>query len=488
MSLWLNALGASVRFHDVNGVRTRCLEAGEGQAVLLLHGIGGHVEAFAKNVVPLAQRYRVIAVDMLGHGMTDKPDGDYMPPDYAAHILALMDTLGIARAHIVGESLGSWVAYWMIQAAPSRVLSWTCCVGAGLQVDGFDNLRSPGVAELRKRSSQASAAPTRDSIRARLEWLFHEPGRFVSDELVETRLRFWSNPDMLRIQPMIAGIMDPERGGSSTSPPNGSSASPRRRTSSDRIQSHHALAGGRDGQPACPGIAPGHHAELRTLAAVRGSGRLPPAPARLPGLGRRGRRLHAGFLNERPIMLLQSLGYVGVETTRLDEWRVFGPRIMGLEVADATASSLAFRMDDRKQRILVDQGSADGAVFYGWRSPTATRWNGSPPGWTGPASGWRPCRGRRPTDARWGAACASSIRRATAMKPFAIPRWRIAHSGPAAPCRAFAPVRWAWAMSCSWRNASKTCFLLCRRARIPPERLHAASLQGLFLPHQRAAP
>ena len=64
----------------------------------------------------------------------------------------------------------------MIQAAPSRVLSWTCCVGAGLQVDGFDNLRSPGVAELRKRSSQASAAPTRDSIRARLEWLFHEPG------------------------------------------------------------------------------------------------------------------------------------------------------------------------------------------------------------------------------------------------------------------------------------------------------------------------
>ena len=96
-------------------------------------------------------------------------------------------------------------------------------------------------------------------------------------------------------------------------------------------------------------------------------------------------------------MLLQSLGYVGVETTRLDEWRAFGPRIMGLEVADATASSLAFRMDDRKQRILVDQGSADGAVFYGWRSPTATRWNGSPPGWTGPASGWRPCRGRRPT-------------------------------------------------------------------------------------------
>jgi 2,3-dihydroxybiphenyl 1,2-dioxygenase len=65
-------------------------------------------------------------------------------------------------------------------------------------------------------------------------------------------------------------------------------------------------------------------------------------------------------------MLLQSLGYVGVETTRLDEWRAFGPRIMGLEVADATTSSLAFRMDDRKQRILVDQGSADGAVFYGW--------------------------------------------------------------------------------------------------------------------------
>lgn len=213
MTLWLNALGASVRFYDAGGVRTRCLEAGEGEAVLLLHGIGGHAEAFIKNVVPLSDRYRVIAADMLGHGLTDKPDGDYMPPDYAAHILYLMDAMGIERAHIVGESLGSWATYWMIQAAPQRILSWTCCVGAGLQVGEFDNLRSAGVRELSKRSSQAAGIPTRESIRSRLEWLFHEPQRFVSDELVETRLRFWSNPEMLRIQPMIAGILDPERGG-----------------------------------------------------------------------------------------------------------------------------------------------------------------------------------------------------------------------------------------------------------------------------------
>ena len=366
MSLWLNALGASVRFHDVNGVRTRCLEAGEGQPVLLLHGIGGHVEAFAKNVVPLAQRYRVIAVDMLGHGMTDKPDGDYMPPDYAAHILALMDTLGIARAHIVGESLGSWVAYWMIQAAPERVLSWTCCVGAGLQVDGFDNLRSPGVAELRRRSSQASAVPTRDSIRARLEWLFHEPERFVSDELVETRLRFWSNPAMLRIQPMIAGIMDPERGGSSTSPPNGSSASPRRRTSSGP-NSIPPRPGRRPRRPAgmsgdrawtsCRTADTGRSTRIPTASTSVCSAswtRSPPAP------------IPRQLLERKADHAIAKPGLCRVETTRLDEWRAFGPRIMGLEVADATASSLAFRMDDRKQRILVDQGSADGAVFYGW--------------------------------------------------------------------------------------------------------------------------
>ena len=157
-------------------------------------------------------------------------------------------------------------------------------------------------------------------------------------------------------------------------------------------------------------------------------------------------------------MLLQSLGYVGVETTRLDEWRVFGPRIMGLEVADATASSLAFRMDDRKQRILVDQGSADGAVFYGWEvadgdalERLAARLD---------RAGVRvEAMSRAAADRRQvGRGLCFLDPSGNRHEAFCDPALADRAFRPAAPCRAFAPVRWAWAMSCSWRNASKTCF------------------------------
>jgi len=52
-SLWLDLLGAEVRYYDAAGVRTRSIECGAGETVIMLHGIGGHAEAFARNVVRL---------------------------------------------------------------------------------------------------------------------------------------------------------------------------------------------------------------------------------------------------------------------------------------------------------------------------------------------------------------------------------------------------------------------------------------------------
>ena len=168
-------------------------------------------------------------------------------------------------------------------------------------------------------------------------------------------------------------------------------------------------------------------------------------------------------------MLLQSLGYVGGETTRLDEWRVFGPRIMGLEVADATASSLAFRT------------TASSASWWTRAAPTAPSsrlggrrrrraGNGSPPGWTAGVRVEAIAGGGRPTPGGRGLCFLDPS--GNRHEAFAIPRWRIAHSGPAAPCRAFAPVRWAWAMSCSWRNASKTFYVDVLEFRLSDYMLH----------------
>jgi len=65
-------------------------------------------------------------------------------------------------------------------------------------------------------------------------------------------------------------------------------------------------------------------------------------------------------------MGVQALGYLGVKSSSLEDWSSFGPRLLGLQRIDKSASSIAFRMDDRKQRIVVDRDSGDGIGFFGW--------------------------------------------------------------------------------------------------------------------------
>jgi 2,3-dihydroxybiphenyl 1,2-dioxygenase len=63
---------------------------------------------------------------------------------------------------------------------------------------------------------------------------------------------------------------------------------------------------------------------------------------------------------------VQALGYVGFGSADLDGWRQFGTGLVGLQAVERSASLLAFRMDDRKQRIVIDRSLPDGARFFGW--------------------------------------------------------------------------------------------------------------------------
>jgi 2,3-dihydroxybiphenyl 1,2-dioxygenase len=65
-------------------------------------------------------------------------------------------------------------------------------------------------------------------------------------------------------------------------------------------------------------------------------------------------------------MPLQALGYVGFGSSALDDWRQFGTRLVGLQAVERSPSLLAFRMDDRKQRIVVDRAMPEGERFFGW--------------------------------------------------------------------------------------------------------------------------
>jgi pimeloyl-ACP methyl ester carboxylesterase len=101
------------------------LEAGRGDPVLLLHGLGATKASFLPTLFALADRHRVIAPDLLGHGDTAKPYVRYDAQTFARFTLDLMDALEIDRAHLIGNSMGGRISLEVAMHAPDRVRSLT---------------------------------------------------------------------------------------------------------------------------------------------------------------------------------------------------------------------------------------------------------------------------------------------------------------------------------------------------------------------------
>lgn len=211
-SIWLDLMGAEVRFLGTR-YRTRVIEAGEGPALLLVHGVGGHAEAWSRNVMRLARSFRVLAIDLLWHGYSAKPayvDGEDIPA-YADQIIDLLDSEGIKRAHLEGESLGGWIGLWMALNNADRLDRLVLNTTAGIKF-------APGVVPerpkegreaLAARSLQAISAPTAETIRKRLEWLMAAPDR-VTDELLDVRLKLYSDP---AVQASLRSVFENAFGG-----------------------------------------------------------------------------------------------------------------------------------------------------------------------------------------------------------------------------------------------------------------------------------
>jgi 2-hydroxy-6-oxonona-2,4-dienedioate hydrolase len=183
----LAGLSYSIRTVDIGQWSTRVLECGEGTPLILMHGTGGHLEAYARNLRALAARYRVIAYDYPGHGWSTVATDDLEIDSYVEHLLALMDALGLRRAHLSGESLGGWVAIKVAARHPDRVGRLVLNTPGG-------TMATPEVMERIRSLSQAAADdPSEERIRARLEWLMADP-RTVTDELVAIRRGIYQRP------------------------------------------------------------------------------------------------------------------------------------------------------------------------------------------------------------------------------------------------------------------------------------------------------
>lgn len=166
---------------EAGGVRTNYHDQGQGEAVLLIHGSGPGVSAWANwrlGIPALAQRFRVIAPDMAGFGFSERrPDAVYDLDHWVAQALGLLDALGIERAHVVGNSFGGALALALAIRHPGRVgrLVLMGSVGVPFAItEGLDAVwgYTPSLANMKK-----------------LIDLFAWNRALVTDELAELRYR-----------------------------------------------------------------------------------------------------------------------------------------------------------------------------------------------------------------------------------------------------------------------------------------------------------
>lgn len=109
-----------IKTASVNGHRIAYLDEGQGPPLILIHGYGGSMWQWEYQQT-LAAHFRVITPDLIGSGLSDKPDLDYRPEDLIESVRGLMDALGLSTASLVGNSMGAGVAIGMALTHPQRV-------------------------------------------------------------------------------------------------------------------------------------------------------------------------------------------------------------------------------------------------------------------------------------------------------------------------------------------------------------------------------
>ncbi len=210
MSLWLDMVGCEVRYIQTASFgRIRIAEAGPKDApvIMFLHGIGGHLEAYCKNILPLSEQFHVIAFDFVGHAMSERKVMEYTPLVLAEQTCELMDAMKIERAHLSGESLGGWVAGFVALNHPERVQKVMFNTGAGIPI--VSDQGRADLADLAARSKKAAGiAPNFDAVKHRIEWLIHPDNHhLVTDELVNLRLQFYLMPEGREVTPLVNQMM-----------------------------------------------------------------------------------------------------------------------------------------------------------------------------------------------------------------------------------------------------------------------------------------
>ncbi|WP_375741407.1 alpha/beta fold hydrolase [Pseudomonas boanensis] len=186
-------------FLQIGDYRVNYHDQGSGQPILLIHGSGPGVTAWAnwRGVIPaLAQRARVIAPDMLGFGYTQCPAGRALDPDaWVGQLIGLLDALDIAQVSVVGNSFGGAIALALAHRHPERVRRLVLMGAVGVSFPMSEGLNKvwgyqPSIAAMRELMGVFAydqglinddlvrmryEASVRDDVQTRFAQLFPEP-------------------------------------------------------------------------------------------------------------------------------------------------------------------------------------------------------------------------------------------------------------------------------------------------------------------------
>ena len=196
-SIWVDLMGAQIRVGG-NRYPGRYLDAGSGEPLILVHGQGGHIENFSRNVMAFAQHFHVFALDGAWHGLGPQPPFDpEIVPTFVDQLVDFMDWQGIDSANVEGQSMGGWIAMRLTYEHPERVRKLVLAVPLGFRLSPSPNetIDSLPLPSLRERQISFLMDPTWDNIRQRIADLFAKPDA-LPDEVVDARFKLYNMPQV----------------------------------------------------------------------------------------------------------------------------------------------------------------------------------------------------------------------------------------------------------------------------------------------------
>jgi pimeloyl-ACP methyl ester carboxylesterase len=183
------------KYVSVGGMNIRYAERGSGRPVLLIHGFCEFLETWDFNLRALSEGYRVYAMDLPGHGLSDKPYLDYSIDFFTEFVVSFMGVLGIDRAGIIGHSFGGAISIGLAANFPEKVdrLILESSFGLGDDISLLHKLCNMPIL-----ARGGDGGGVRDVLEERTRLEFYQPD-FAAREIVSRSYLFMQMPEARRV-------------------------------------------------------------------------------------------------------------------------------------------------------------------------------------------------------------------------------------------------------------------------------------------------